>query len=253
MLRLQQQQMLLRSKLDRAYEDRLSTLDDLHKWWERRLRLAIVHDAVGPEATVSIFEGPYKLDDKSCARVWGQFGLFILAALRFWSIAQAAITHHLNAAALETALVTLRPAAELGHRARDAVKEAFGPTVLVNARSRCYRRNGHDNGNVNVGNADVDAQIQPTILCRVPPRFDRLAWHFHNVLELAGSIQQATGDLGKASHLMTSRIRAAFSRPTPRTRINAPSSAVTTRSTQPNSSNSRCAKDGPTPGRPCSM
>ena len=32
MLRLQQQQMLLRSKLDRAYENRLSTLDDLHKW-----------------------------------------------------------------------------------------------------------------------------------------------------------------------------------------------------------------------------
>jgi hypothetical protein len=32
MLRLQQQQMLLRSKLDRAYDDRLSTLDDLHKW-----------------------------------------------------------------------------------------------------------------------------------------------------------------------------------------------------------------------------
>jgi len=53
--------------------------------------------------------------------------------------------------------------------------------------------------------------------------------------------------------LISSRIRAAFFLPTPGTRINSSSSAVTTRSTEPNSSNSRCASAGPTPGRPCSM
>ena len=42
-----------------------------------------------------------------------------------------------------------------------------------------------------IGNIDVDAHVQPAVLCRVRSGFDRLAEHSDNVLELARPIQQA--------------------------------------------------------------
>ena len=226
-------------------------------------------DTVGPEATVSVLEGPYKLDDKSCltvvcdhpalasaeslkadivralwraARVcaWGPFEatpleiewshilvvhtvrgkavanagsfvstvvlfgsesepevkahhlmpmpvkvadvgvatwelpvvskvlafqassvLFILAALRFWSIAQAAITHHLNAAALETALASW--SSEISKLRQKAARD-YEDLVAVVGMLRTAR---------SVINDDIDARLKELDeLCRQLPMLD---------------------------------------------------------------------------------
>jgi hypothetical protein len=87
--------------------------------------------------------------------------------------------------------LALRAAPEFGHGTRDAVKKPLGPAILVDSRPGRNRRDRYDNRDICVANVDVDAQIQPAVFGRVRPRFDSLACHTNNVLELRDSIQRA--------------------------------------------------------------
>src|ERR1700722_2542231 len=84
----------------------------------------------------------------------------------------------------------LGPATEFRHRTRYPVKEPFRPAICVDARSGRYGRHGHNNGDVCIEHLDVDAQVQPAVLCRVRSSLDGLAWHADNVLDSAGPIHQ---------------------------------------------------------------
>jgi hypothetical protein len=68
----------------------------------------------------------------------------------------------------------LRTTAEIRYRTRDAFEESDRPAVLLD-RVGNHWGHRHDNINVNIGDIDVDTQLQPDILRCVRPSLDGLA------------------------------------------------------------------------------